>query len=134
MQWVFRAREHQAQVVSEYAAQVETPLIVTADLNATDQNHAYHIVTDQLNDAWREVGWGLGHTFPGGQIPTMPRLTISGTPWPQWLARIDYIFFSDDWQAVAAHTGLWDGFSDHRPVIAILLLDDSANKSPMVQE
>ena len=37
-------------------------------------------------------------------------------------SRIDYIFYSDEWKAVAAHTGNFDGSSDHRPVIATLEL------------
>jgi len=124
MQWVFREREHQAQMVADFAAQVGTPLIVTADFNATDQSHAYRIVTDQLRDAWREAGWGLGHTFPGGPNPDLPRPTIAGRPIPMWVVRIDYIFCSQDWRAIEARLGIWDGVSDHRPVIAVLELPD----------
>jgi endonuclease/exonuclease/phosphatase (EEP) superfamily protein YafD len=122
MQWVFREREHQAQLVTEFADQVETPLVVTADFNATDQSGAYRIMTSRLHDSWREAGWGLGHTFPGGSLPDLPRPMIAGYPVPMWVARIDYVFYSDDWQALEARLGVWDGVSDHRPVIAVLAL------------
>jgi vancomycin resistance protein VanJ len=122
MQWVFREREHQAQLVADFAAGVETPLIVTADFNTTDQSQAYRILTRQLNDSWREAGWGMGHTFPGGQIPELPRPLFLGYPVPRWIVRIDYIFYSDDWRAQEARLGRWDGTSDHRPIIAVLEL------------
>jgi endonuclease/exonuclease/phosphatase family metal-dependent hydrolase len=122
MDWVFREREHQAQLVTQFAAQVETPLIVTADFNATDQNQAYRIITRQLNDSWREAGWGFGHTFPGGPIPDLPRPMVAGHPIPMWVARIDYIFYSNNLEAIEARLGVWDGVSDHRPVIAVLEL------------
>jgi vancomycin resistance protein VanJ len=122
MEWVFREREHQAQLVADFATRVETPLIVTADFNTTDQSQAYRIIRSQLNDSWREAGWGFGHTFPGGQIPELPRPVIFGYTILRWVVRIDYIFYSNDLQAVEARIGKWDGFSDHRPVIAVLEL------------
>ena len=127
MQWVFREREHQAQLVTEFAAQVETPLIVTTDFNATDQSHAYRIMTSQLCDSWREAGWGLGHTFPGGPSPDLPRPMLTGHPVPMWVVRIDYIFHSDDWEALEARLGVWDRVSDHRPVIAVLELQEDSS-------
>jgi len=45
-----------------------------------------------------------------------------GLPYPGRLVRIDYIFHSDGWRAEAAWVGEWDGFSDHRPVVARLRL------------
>ena len=123
MQWVFQEREHQAQLVTEFTEQVGTPLIVTADFNATDQSYAYYLITRQLNDSWREAGWGLGHTFPGGPIPSLPRPVVAGYLIPTWVARIDYIFYSDDWNAIEAKLGQWDRVSDHRPVIAVLELN-----------
>ncbi len=120
MNWVWRAREQQAATVTDFVAQVETPVIMTADLNATDQSYVYSIMTHHLRDAWREGGWGLGYTFPGGVSPGMWRPIVMGRPWPMWLARIDYIFHSDGWQVRKADFGEWDGVSDHRPVIAYL--------------
>ncbi len=121
MTWVFREREHQAQLLLDFASRIDTPLIVTTDFNATDQNQAYRIITGQLIDSWREAGWGFGHTFPGGpSAPSLQRPVVAGRPIPMWVFRIDYIFHSDDFLAIKARLGKWDGVSDHRPVIAIL--------------
>lgn len=123
MNWVFQERERQAQFLTDFARQVDTPLIVTADFNATDQGRAHRIVTSQLVDSWREAGWGFGHTFPGGpSSPGIGRPVIAGYPIPMWVVRIDYIFHSDAWVATEARLGKWDGVSDHRPVIAVLQL------------
>ena len=77
-------------------------------------SEAYQIFTGELHDARREAGFGLGHTFPGSTVPGSDRPKIGGWYVPRWLARIDYIFFSDDWTAVVARTAQIDGVSDHR--------------------
>jgi endonuclease/exonuclease/phosphatase (EEP) superfamily protein YafD len=123
MNWVFREREHQAQLLADFARQADKPLIVTADFNATDHSRAYRIVTSQLVDSWREAGWESGHTFPGGpSSPGIGRPVVAGYAIPMWVVQIDYIFHSDDWVAIEARLGEWDGVSDHRPVIAVLRL------------
>jgi endonuclease/exonuclease/phosphatase (EEP) superfamily protein YafD len=124
MTWVFREREHQAQLLADFASRIDTPLIVTIDFNATDQNQAYRIITGQLIDSWREAGWGFGHTFPGGpSAPSLRRPVVAGRPIPMWVFRIDYIFHSNDFLATKARLGKWDGVSDHRPVIATLEME-----------
>ncbi len=88
-------------------------VLLTTDLNATDQNGVHALLGEILHDAWRDAGFGLGSTwryqgrfglFPGGL----------------WLARIDFVFHSTDLRAASARLGRWDGDSDHRPVIADL--------------
>jgi endonuclease/exonuclease/phosphatase family metal-dependent hydrolase len=69
-----------------------------------------------------EAGWGVGHTFPGVLSSKSKRLNIAGVDVPTWLIRIDYVFHSSHFHAVEAHIGPWDGYSDHRPVIAKLVL------------
>lgn len=123
MEWTVREREWQAQTIADFAARRPEPLIAPMDLNASDQSAAYRIVTQVLVDAWREVGWGLGHTFPGAASPGSSRLSIAGAPVvPMWMVRIDYVFYSRHWQAASARIGPWDGVSDHRPVVAKLFL------------
>ena len=92
------------------------PLILLGDLNSTPNHQVHRALSAHLVDAFREAGWGLGHTFPamGGRF--------WGVPYPNRLVRIDHIFYSDDWQAETARVGEWDGFSDHLPVIARLRL------------
>jgi endonuclease/exonuclease/phosphatase (EEP) superfamily protein YafD len=47
-----------------------------------------------------------------------------GIPVPQWLIRIDYIFYSDGLTPLTAQVGPWDGVSDHRPVLVEVALDE----------
>jgi endonuclease/exonuclease/phosphatase (EEP) superfamily protein YafD len=122
MDWSVRERERQARIVADFVAAHPVPLIAPVDFNAGDQSVAYSIVTSTLVDAWREAGWGLGHTFPGADSPGSSRPRLAGVPVPMWLARIDHIFHSGHWRAASAWIGPWDGVSDHRPVAARLML------------
>jgi endonuclease/exonuclease/phosphatase (EEP) superfamily protein YafD len=119
-----REREQAAEVLAAYAASHPDPLIVAGDLNATGLSTAHRIITRRLRDAWEERGHGLGHTFPGAASPGSSRPRIVGFLVPMWLIRIDYIFYSGDFAAQSAALGPWDGTSDHRPVIADLVLTD----------
>jgi vancomycin resistance protein VanJ len=118
-----REREQQAQAIVDWVSAHPGPIIVLTDFNAGDQSDAYALVTDVLIDAWREGGWGLGHTFPGAASAGSSRPAVSGVPIvPKWLVRIDYVFYSEHWRALSARIGPWDGISDHRPVMATLIL------------
>lgn len=109
------ARERQARAIVDFVGAHPEPVIVPADFNSTAQNSTYPIVTSVLSDAWMEAGWGPGYSFPGlsSSIPT-------------WAIRIDYIFYSHHFSAVDAQIGPWDGYSDHRPVLARLVLTDDS--------
>ncbi|MBK7782061.1 MAG: endonuclease/exonuclease/phosphatase family protein [Ardenticatenia bacterium] len=116
--WVLQMRQQQAETVAEFARQEigrRRPVIMTTDLNATDQNGVHRIIRRVMHDAWREAGWGLGLTWRSQhQVPAIGPIG--------WLARIDHVFHSNDWTTVSARLGQWDGRSDHRPVIARLQL------------
>jgi endonuclease/exonuclease/phosphatase family metal-dependent hydrolase len=60
--------------------------------------------------------------FPGSTVPGSDRPKIGGWYVPRWLARIDYVFYSDHWTAVEARMAQIDGVSDHRGVVAVLEL------------
>lgn len=123
-------RERQAHLISDLAASAQLPLIVLGDFNATDVNESHHILTEHLQDTWREVGSGLGNTFPGASRDVSPgsdRPDLFGINFPKWLIRIDYVFCSYDWQPIDARIGPWDGYSDHRPVIAEVALRRQGN-------
>lgn len=117
-----RERERQAQQVVNFAATHLGPLLVFGDFNTTDLSTAHGILTSKLHDSWREGGYGLGLTFPGGKSDRGAGISFKGIKVPTWLVRIDYIFHSDDLRTVSARIGQWDGQSDHRPVIAELAL------------
>jgi endonuclease/exonuclease/phosphatase (EEP) superfamily protein YafD len=118
-------REAAARILAEFAATHApyNPVIMAGDLNATDMNRAYALLTPALHDSWREVGLGFGHTFPSpGDTPGSSRPVLLGMAVPPWLLRIDYVFYAGALTALSAHTGPWDGGSDHRAVIAELAL------------
>jgi len=112
----FRWRQEQIELILDTVAGQPEPLILSGDFNSTPTHEVYHKLSTHLKDAFREAGWGFGHTFPatGGRA--------WGILYPDRLVRIDHIFHSDDWGAEAARVGDWDGASDHHPVIARLRL------------
>ncbi len=119
------ARERQARLLSDYVASQTLPVILAGDFNAQDLNRSHAILTEHMHDAWRETGNGMGNTFPGASKDDSPgsnRPDFLGIDLPKWLIRIDYVFYSHDWQAIDARIGPWDGFSDHRPVIVEVVL------------
>jgi vancomycin resistance protein VanJ len=91
---------------------VEGPILIVGDLNFTDQEEEYKLLTKSLKDAHREAGWGMGFSF--ARFPSI-RLTL-------W--RIDYVLHSEDFVALRIKLGDFAG-SDHRPVIAELGWDGS---------
>jgi endonuclease/exonuclease/phosphatase (EEP) superfamily protein YafD len=118
-----RYRETQAVALADFAARTPGPLIIAGDANAADLTQPYRTIRDSgLQDAWRAAGFGLGSTFPGSTVPASSRWKVG--PWyvPQWMVRIDYIFVSPHWEAHSARVAQFDGVSDHRGVVAELVL------------
>lgn len=90
------------------------PVIVVGDFNSTDQSDVYAVLTGKLTEAHRAAGWGFGHTFPAYTgwfrgLPIIPRQM-----------RLDMVFYSDAFVAVASRVGTTSGESDHLPVLAKL--------------
>jgi vancomycin resistance protein VanJ len=128
------ARERQARALVAYARDLGRPCIVLGDFNSTPLNDAYSILRRGLRDVWRDAGRGLGHTFPG---PAWSHARGDGLPRPlrrlipHWLLRIDHVFVTAHWRAVSARVSHQHGGSDHRPVVADLVLQwpDSATRT-----
>ena len=118
----FQHRESQARSLINYARHAG-PLILGGDANATPLSEVHRMLTEDLVDAWQVGGFGLGHTFPGSDIPGSSRPHIAGRPVPMWLARIDYVFHSAHWETVRARVARFDGVSDHRGVVVELVLN-----------
>ena len=102
-------RTEEIEDVLARAAQDSTPILIAGDFNMTDQTGDYQRITAQFNDSYREVGWGLGFSFPDLGQPIL-------------LARLDYVFHSRDFQAVEARVWPTSGGSDHRPLFVTLVL------------
>ena len=92
----------------------EQPALILGDFNITDQTSVYRLLIDAgFQDTYREVGWGFGYTWP---------VRIRAVDWPMPLMRIDFIWHTDNFQAVSAWVGP-KTVSDHLPVIADLILN-----------
>jgi vancomycin resistance protein VanJ len=109
-------RSLEIQDVLRRAEGDDGPLILIGDFNATDQSADYWHVASRYTDAYRAVGWGMGFTFPEFAIA---RPSLEFLP-P--LARIDYVFHNEAFQAVEARVWPESGGSDHRPLYVELAL------------
>ncbi len=104
------ARNKELTLVRDVLAGETGPLVVLCDCNFSDQSEAYRTFDGLLTDAFRAAGRGMGFTFPN-ERPLVPPLV-----------RIDYIWHSDHFVTLNAHTLNDSGTSDHRPVIATLAI------------
>lgn len=111
MGYVTTVRDRELDRLIEELDGLEGTVLAVGDFNMTDQSAAYRRLTRRLGDAHREAGWGFGHTFPDGEVRSIP------TPFP--LVRIDYIFHSGDVAAAKAYVGD-SGGPDHRFLVAEL--------------
>jgi endonuclease/exonuclease/phosphatase (EEP) superfamily protein YafD len=94
-------------VLSRAEKDLPAPVIFVGDLNLTDRTDDYQRITDSMNDAFAEIGSGMGFTFEELNIP---------------IVRIDYVFHTDDFRAVEARVLDDTAGSDHRPLFVILAL------------
>jgi endonuclease/exonuclease/phosphatase (EEP) superfamily protein YafD len=110
-------RDTEIAILREDYLRKETgPLLVVGDFNMSDQSDAYRALDDLLSDSFREVGRGMGFTYPS-------RLA-------DWsflrLVRIDYLWHNAQFAVQKIRVGDDSGTSDHRPVIARLIVTESA--------
>ncbi len=107
-------RDDQINRLLDHVAAETDPVIVAGDFNMSDQAVMYGSVAARLGDSFREVGIGLGASWP---VPVAAEL-------PDWLPpvfRLDYVWHGDGLCAVEAWVGPRLG-SDHLPHVATLAL------------
>jgi len=104
-QWkaAYQLRARQANIVGQLIAEIDTPLIVTGDLNSTPRSWVYHEVKGSMQDVFGTLGSGWGATYHSA-LPIL---------------RIDYVFVSHHFRPVGASV-VKSGreISDHLPVAA----------------
>jgi vancomycin resistance protein VanJ len=114
----FRGREAQLAAVCRYLDEWgDRPVILAGDFNTSEFSDAYRCVAHRLRDSYREVGQGMGHTWPAQRTKHIQ------SRWMELLApvtRIDFVFHSHHWDALEAKVLTMDTGSDHRPVVATL--------------
>lgn len=92
-------RAEQAELVAEHIQNSPYPVIVCGDFNDTPISYAYHIMTQNLDDAFVQSGKGFGKTY-SGIFPSF---------------RIDYMLYSKELDAINFQVIPVD-FSDHHPI------------------
>lgn len=110
-------RLRQANALQAALRQERGPVILTGDLNAPEQSLVCRkLRAAGLRDAFSSAGRGYGYTYGH-----MLRFGHS-------FMRIDHIMVSPHWRVRSCWTGGSEG-SDHRPVIADMMLAPSATAS-----
>ncbi|PSN12517.1 hypothetical protein C7293_19800 [filamentous cyanobacterium CCT1] len=102
----YTRRAAEAETLRQKVKNRRHPTVVVCDCNMTDTSQTYVQLRSVLADSFQEVAWGLGHT-----------LRIGSIPFP--LQRLDYVWHTDELQAITAYVGE-SGGSDHQPVITQL--------------
>jgi vancomycin resistance protein VanJ len=93
---------------------LDTPTIYLGDFNFIAQSATYRLLVNAgLTDTFRAAGKGAGLTFPTRFQYARIRLPL--------MLRIDYIWTTKHFKALASHVGLGYG-SDHLPVVSDLAL------------
>jgi vancomycin resistance protein VanJ len=89
-------------------AESETnPILLIGDFNMPDLSKDYAAISSQYQDTFREVGQGLGWTFPAIGFPFL---------------RLDYVFYGEAFRAKSAQILGDNGGSDHHPLLVELLI------------
>jgi vancomycin resistance protein VanJ len=115
-------RNEEIQDVLNRAAQETSPVLIMGDFNMSDQTEDYLLITRTYQDTYREVGWGMGPTFPDSDPNTASTNVFGKINTLPLLLRLDYIFHSQQFVAVASHVWPTSGGSDHHPVYAELVV------------
>jgi vancomycin resistance protein VanJ len=97
------------------AGQEQRALLVVGDFNMTELSEDYARVSALYGDAYKQVGWGMGFTFPDFA-------NAFGVQHIPPLARIDYIFHNHSFTPLEARVWPTSGGSDHFPLYAALTL------------
>lgn len=107
-----RDRECQISRIQDAIRRAGLPAIMACDCNMTDLMAVYDQLTATMGDGYKERGWGLGHTFlvpRGFEIPLGANLPAQ---------RLDYVFHSQEINAIDARVISDASGSDHLPVWA----------------
>lgn len=97
----FEQQQYQIEAILEHKKQTTHPILLCGDFNNTPFSYTYRKLKENMQDAFRERGNGLGTTFKFEAYPM----------------RIDYIFASEELEILNFDT-MKKTFSDHYAVRA----------------
>ncbi|HVA99375.1 MAG TPA: endonuclease/exonuclease/phosphatase family protein [Bacteroidia bacterium] len=95
----FMKRATQVDIIKASMNKSPYPIIICGDFNDTPASYAYHTISNNLQDAFKESGNGFGRTYDGS-FPSF---------------RIDYIMHSKSMTATDFHI-IHKNYSDHYPI------------------
>ncbi|WP_310993944.1 endonuclease/exonuclease/phosphatase family protein [Aequorivita marina] len=98
---VFEKQQNQINTILKHQSNTNHPIIVCGDFNNTPFSYSYRMLKNDMQDAFRERGNGLGTTFDFDGFPM----------------RIDYILASKGLDFLNFET-INKTFSDHRAILA----------------
>ena len=101
----FLKRTEEAEMIAAHMNTCKYKIILCGDFNDTPSSFAYHLLSQNLNDAFKEAGNGIGKTYHGN-LP---------------LLRIDYILHSSDMECIN-YTRIPESLTDHYPIYCYLRL------------
>lgn len=99
----FRLRADEVQRIADHMAESPHPILYSGDMNDVPMSYSYHLLREQLKDAFVESGRGIGGTYIG-DLPSL---------------RIDHLLYGPGLHAWDFRT-LQDELSDHRAITAMV--------------
>lgn len=97
----FRLRADEVQRIADHMRLSPHPVLYCGDMNDVPMSYSYHLLREQLDDAFVESGSGVGGTYIG-DLPSL---------------RIDHLLYGKGLHAWDFRT-LSEKFSDHRAITA----------------
>jgi endonuclease/exonuclease/phosphatase family metal-dependent hydrolase len=101
----FLKRAEETEMIAAHLKTCKYKIIFCGDFNDTPSSFAYHVLSENLKDAFKEAGNGIGKTY-NGNLP---------------LLRIDYILHSNDFEC-NSYKRVPESLTDHYPVFCYLHL------------
>ncbi len=100
----FKKRSIQSKKIIDHVKNSPYPVLLSGDFNDSPNSFCYQQFSDVLEDSFKEAGVGIGSTYIGA-FPSF---------------RIDYIFHSEEFEAINYYT-LPNKFSDHHAILSEII-------------
>ena len=101
----FLKRAEETEMIAAHMKNCRYKIILCGDFNDTPSSFAYHVLSENLKDAFKEAGNGIGKTY-NGNLP---------------LLRIDYILY-DKAFSCNSYKRIPESLTDHYPISCYLHL------------